>query len=103
MAMGLMAWALAILGQRERARELMARGALIDPDNTEMTINFARALAACDDLEGACDILEPVLAGADRAFLDNILISPDVKPFLDHPRFHAMVAAVEERLARPPG
>jgi adenylate cyclase len=103
MAMGLMAWALAILGQRERARELMARGALIDPDNTEMTINFARALAAYDDLEGACDILEPVLAGADRAFLDNILISPDVKPFLDHPRFHAMVAAVEERLARPPG
>jgi Flp pilus assembly protein TadD len=103
MAMGLMAWALAVLGESDRARELVRRGLLIDPDNAEMRINLTRALAACDDLDGACDILEPILATAGRAFLDNLLLAPDAKPFFGHPRFQAMIAAAEARLARAPG
>jgi adenylate cyclase len=103
MAMGLMAWALAVLGETDRARELVRRGLLIDPDNGEMRVNFTRALAACDDLEGACDVLEPLLATADRAFLGNILLAPDAKPFFGHPRFQAMITAAEARLVRAPG
>jgi adenylate cyclase len=99
MAMGLMAWALAVLGECERARELIDRGLLIDPDNVEMKINFSRALAACHDLEKACDILEPIMGHADRLFLDNMSFAPDVEPFRGHPRFQAMIAAAEARLA----
>lgn len=99
-AMGLLAWALAVLGEHDRARELISRGMMVDPDNYEMHANFARALGAMGELDASLNILEPLLEGIDQFRLNAFLSAPDIDVVRDHPRFKALVAAAASRLAR---
>ena len=99
-AMGVGVGALAALGESDRAKEWMDRGLLIDPDNLLLRYNFACTLAAwLNDPEAALAMLGPVL---ERDHGDNTAtakVDPDLAGLREDPRFQAMIAAAEARLA----
>jgi adenylate cyclase len=99
-AMGHGSIALAVLGQAERAKEWMNRALLVDPDNVDMRYNFACAFAIhLKDNDGAIEMLRPILAKVARAFVNYAKIDPDLEPVRGDPRFKAMIADAEARLA----
>jgi adenylate cyclase len=101
-AMGFGADALLVLGQTERAREWMERALLFDPENWTMRYNFVCALAInAHDLEGALAMLGPCFDDRQLAHgrLRHARIDPDLDPLRDDPRFQAMIAGAEARLA----
>jgi adenylate cyclase len=97
---GYSAYALATLGEAERAKERMSRALLIDPDNLNMRYNFACALLIhLKETEAALDMLGPVLEKLAIGFLNHAKTDPDFITIRDNPRFKAMIAAAEARLA----
>jgi adenylate cyclase len=99
-AMAFGASALAVLGEAERAKEWMSRALLIDPENRLMRYNFACALIAyLNDADGALEMLGPVLAQDPGSLVRNAKTDPDFDALRDDPRFQAMLAAAEARLA----
>ena len=100
-AMGAGVGALAALGESERARDWMNRALLIDPDNLQMRYNFACTLAtALGDADAALDMLGPALErdeGGQHVW--DARNDPDLASLRDDPRFQAMVAKAEARLA----
>ena len=94
------AYALATLGEAERAKERMNRALLIDPDDWNMRYNFACVLVIhLDEPDAALDVLGPVLENVAASFLSHIKVDPDFLRLRDNPRFKAMIAAAEARLA----
>jgi adenylate cyclase len=92
--------ALAALGETDRAKDWMRRALLIDPDNLMMRNNFACTLAAwLGDPEAALAMLEPVLERDTGVLVRNARTDPDFAGLRDDPRFQAMIAAAEARLA----
>jgi adenylate cyclase len=92
--------ALAVLGEAERAKEWMARALLIDPENLLMRYNFACALIAhLNDADAALAMLEPVLERDPGHNLEAAKTDPDFDTLRNDPRFGAMLAAAEARLA----
>ncbi|HVU29674.1 MAG TPA: TIR domain-containing protein [Sphingomicrobium sp.] len=90
--------ALAVLGERERAREWMERALLIDPDNLNMRYNFACAMARdLDDPEGALKMLESSISRL-RGSIGNLEFDPDLASIRDDPRFHKILADAKQRL-----
>jgi adenylate cyclase len=93
--------ALASLGESERAKDLMNRALLLDPSNINMRYNLACILILdLHDPEAALDMLVPLFANEISVELFNWSKSdPDFATVRDHPRFKAMIAAAEARLA----
>jgi adenylate cyclase len=92
--------ALAVLGERDRAREWVARALLIDPDNMNMRYNFACAFVTqLKDADSALEMLGPVFATWNSGFLKHAKADPDLDTIRDDPRFKAMLAAAEARVA----
>jgi adenylate cyclase len=92
--------ALAVLGEAERTRDWMDRALLLDPDNLHMRYNFACALIAhLKDADAALGMLGPVLERAPGDNLNAAKNDPDLNALRDNPRFQAMIAAAEARLA----
>ena len=78
----------------------MNRALLIDPDNLRMRYKFACALATwLDDPDAALDMLGPVLERDPGWLVTMCANDPDFAGLRDDPRFQAMVAAAEARLA----
>jgi adenylate cyclase len=103
-AMGHGSDALAVLGQGERAKEWMSRALLISPDNMNMRYNFACAFAVhLKDADAALDMLEPVVAKCAVGLINHLKMDPDLDTLRDLPRFQAMVAAADARLAAEKG
>jgi adenylate cyclase len=99
-AMGFVAGALATLGDEAGTREWIARALLIDPENRSMRYNLACALALnMGDSEGAIDLLTPYFPTVTRSELKHMAVDPDMERLRDHPRFKAMVAEAQARLA----
>jgi adenylate cyclase len=98
-AMGHGSWALAALGEGERAKDWMGRALLIDPENMTMRYNCACALANnLNDKEAALEILGPAFEKMGTGLLNHAKIDPDLGAIRDDPRFKAMIAAAEARL-----
>jgi len=98
--LGYSGYASAALGEAERAKERMNRALLIDPDNWNMRYNFSCVLIIfLQELEAALDLLAPVFEKATVGILNYAKVDPDLTALHDHPRFQAMVAAAEARLA----
>jgi adenylate cyclase len=92
--------ALAALGEGERAKEWIGRALLIDPDNWLMRYNLACALtSSLNDNETALELLGPVFANISAALLRAAQTDPDFDPLRAEPRFAAMLADAEARLA----
>ena len=97
---GYSAYALGALGEVERAKERQNRALLIDPDNLNMRYNFACTLVLdLNEIDAALDLLGPFFETAATGFLDHAKADPDFAALRDNPRFKAMVAAAEARLA----
>ena len=98
-AMGHASVALAVLGQRERAKDWMSRALLIDPENINSRYNFACALANyLNDTEGALEMLGPAFEKMGAGLVTHAKVDPDFDCIRDDPRFKAMLAAAEARL-----
>jgi adenylate cyclase len=99
-AVGYSAYALAVLGEGESAKARMSRALLMDPDNFQMRYNFACLLSVhLKDSEAALKMLGPAFAMMSGAFLPYAKADPDLDSLHDDPRWQAMVAAAEARLA----
>ena len=97
------AYALAALGESERAKTRMNRALLIDPENWNMRYAFACSLSVyLKDKEAALKMLESVFATISDAFLPYAKADPDFESLRDDPRYQAMVAAAEARLSAAP-
>ena len=79
----------------------MNRALLIDPDNWVMRYNFACTLAASLNVpDAALDMLGQALErDVGSSLLHDFAVDPDLAGLRDDPRFQAMVAKAEERLA----
>ncbi len=101
-AMGCGVGALAAMGQAARAREMIDRGLMIDPDNIMMRYNFACGVSAyLGDADTALELLGPVSAKISASMLEHAKYDPDLDPIRDDPRFKALIAGAEARLAEP--
>ncbi|MDZ4741773.1 MAG: adenylate/guanylate cyclase domain-containing protein [Alphaproteobacteria bacterium] len=98
-AMGFAVGAHATLGNAERAKEMAKRALLLDPDNKNMRYNFACGFVQMGDIEAALDLLEPVLAQSGIEHVNWTKKDSDLDPIREHPRYRAMIAAAEARLA----
>jgi len=94
------AYALASLGESERAKTRMNRALVIDPDNWDMRYNFACALNShLKEKEAALEMLKALFDEITGSFLRYLKADPDLESLHDDPRYQAMVAAAEARLA----
>jgi adenylate cyclase len=94
------AYALAVLGETERCKVRMERALLVDPNSFTMRYNFACALSAhLKDKQTALDMLAKVFETVTDTFLPYAKADPDLDLLRDEPRYKAMVAAAEARLA----
>jgi adenylate cyclase len=100
-ALGMIASGLAILGEKERAKEWIERALVIDPDNLNMRYNFACVLAnELLDADAAFELLETVYSKCG-SFMHTIAESdPDMDVLRDDPRFDRMLADARQRLAK---
>jgi adenylate cyclase len=100
-AMGFAVGSLAALGEAERAKEWAERALLLDPDNINLRYNFACSLITdLHDYDAALDLLAPRFETMSIEVLNWVKTDPDLDPVRDHPRFKAMLAAAEARLAQ---
>ena len=100
-AMGFTIDALATLGEVDRAKELMKRALLLDPGNINMRYNLAcMTLVQLHDQDGCLDMLEPLFKEISLSLLNWTKADADLDAIRDHPRFKALIAATEVRLAR---
>jgi len=78
----------------------MNRALLIDPDNLNMRYNFACVLLIhLNEIDAALDLLGPVLEKVAIGGLNHAKVDPDFVVLHDNPRFKAMIAAAEARVA----
>ncbi|WIG56283.1 MAG: Adenylate cyclase [Rhodanobacteraceae bacterium] len=94
------AYALAALGEAERAKTRMNRALVVDPENWDMRYNFGCALNGhLRDGQAALDMLGPLFATITEPLLRYLKADPDLESLHDDPRYQSMVAAAEARLA----
>lgn len=94
------AYALAAMGEGERAKARMERTLLIDPDNFNTRYNFACALSVhLQDKQAALNMLGAAYETISEGFLAYAKADPDLDLLRDDPRYQALVAEAEARLA----
>jgi adenylate cyclase len=99
-ALGAGVAALAALGEADRARDWVRRALLIDPDNLLMRYNFACTFVrSLGDPDAALGMLGPVLERDTGKMVTAAPTDPDLASLRGDPRFQAMLAAAEARLA----
>jgi adenylate cyclase len=92
--------ALAVLGERERAKERMERALLVGPDNITTRYNFVCTLANyLKDRDAALEMLRPAFEQMGAGLIHHAKIDPDLDLIRDDPRFKEMLAAAEERVS----
>ena len=91
--------ALVYMGESARAEEWIERALLMDPDNSNMRYNIACALTSAGQNDRAIDMLEQEFPLLQPEALRWFKLDPDLDPLRDIPRFKAMIAATEARLA----
>jgi len=99
-ALGFGAFALAALGDADRAKEWIKRALLMDPENITMRWNLACALARyTHDHQGAIDLLESFIDRAPAPLVKYLRLDTDLDPLRSDPRFERLAASAEQRIA----
>jgi adenylate cyclase len=98
-ALALGAIMLAYLGEKERAKEWASRALTIEPDDVMDHYNIACAFAQMGEPDQALDLLETCLRRAPPKHLGIMRRDPDLMPLHSHPRYQALIAREEARLA----
>jgi adenylate cyclase len=100
-ALAIGAGALAELGETDRAREWMRRALLVDPDNRLLCYNLACAclLPAMNHHDTAIDLLRPYMTRANAGQMLHLAADPDLDPLREDPRFQALIAEAQARIA----
>jgi adenylate cyclase len=91
--------ALVALHEIDRAKEWTARALLLDPDNTNLIFNLACNMASLGELDRAIELLAPVFERVQRQNLLWFAADTTLDPIRDDPRYKAMLAQAEGRLA----
>ena len=100
-AMAFLVIALAMLGENERMKEWIERAVLLDPDNLNMRYNLACVLIkVAHDNDAGLGMLEFVLERCLADVVNWVHGDADLDPVRDDPRFGAMLAAAEARIAQ---
>jgi adenylate cyclase len=92
---------LASLGERDRAKEWVVRGRLLDPGNVSLLYNFACAMVQLRDIDAALELLQSVTDQMNAGMLSWIEADSDLDPMRDDPRFRAMLEQARQRLGAP--
>ena len=94
------AYALAMFGHADRAREWTRRALLLDPDNLTMRYNLAcTMIRQLGDSNEALDALGPFFDKMNSTtWIRHIEADPDLDPVRDQPRFKEMLESAKERL-----
>ena len=90
---------LVALREVDRAKEWTERALLLDPDNPNLRYNLACCMVSLGETTMAIELLEPVLAGAQQQNLTWFSVDNSLDPIRDDPRFKAMCANAQTRLA----
>jgi len=99
-AMALGVGDLAYLGEKERAKEWASRVLIIQPEDAGDYHNLACALVQLNELDGALDLLERYTPKMAPERIDWIKRDIDLEPLHHDPRFQALIAQCEARLAQ---
>lgn len=92
--------ALFVLGETERGKAWIERALILDPDNINMRYNLACTLInQAGDEEAGLDLLEAMIDHLQPEALNWWKVDPDMNSVREHPRYKAMIAAAEARLA----
>jgi adenylate cyclase len=89
------ACALALLGQRERAKEWLDRVLAIDPDDHNALYNVACAYSLLGEGTLAIDILERILPTFSSDFRKWFKHDSDFDPIRSHPRYQNLAKLIE--------
>jgi adenylate cyclase len=99
-ALGYGAFALAALGDGNRAKEFIKRALLMDPDNLTMRWNLTCALSRhLGDKDAAIELLTSFVERTPPAMVKYLRLDTDLDPIRDDPRFEALASAAEQRVA----
>ena len=90
--------ALVALRETERAKEWTERALLLEPDNLNLRYNLACAMVSLGESTLAIELLEPVMARAQRQNLTWFATDNSLDPIRDDPRLEALIARAEARL-----
>jgi len=94
--------ALVALNEVDRAKEWTARARLLDPDNINLNFNLACNMISLGELDTAIELLAPVIVRAQRQNLLWFAADTTLDPLRSDPRYAALVAEAEARLASTP-
>ncbi|MGZ3195812.1 MAG: TIR domain-containing protein [Croceibacterium sp.] len=97
-ALGSGSVALAVMGDGARAKEWATRAVLIDPDNISMRYNLACGLLFLNDLDTACEMLEPYFEKVSITQIQHCVIDPDIDPLRCDERFQSMLQGALDRV-----
>ena len=99
-AMSFAIGALIALGEKERAMELAERALLLAPPGDVSHIyNLACAMSLLGESDRSIDLLESILGALQSEALTWIKTDTTLDNVREHPRFKAVIAAAEARLA----
>jgi len=94
--------ALVALNEVDRAKEWAARATLLDPDNRNLNYNLACNMVKLGEFDMALQLLTPIITSAPRPNLLWYESDTSLDPIRDDPRYRALVAQAQARLAAAP-
>jgi adenylate cyclase len=92
---------LAVLGEKERAKEWATRARLVDPENANLHYNLACAMASLGEIDLTLETLAGIAPRLSSGMLSWMEADTDFDAIREEPRFKALVDKVKARLAKP--
>src|SRR5262249_21630161 len=99
-------WALAYgaaelvnLGEGSRAKQWALRALATEPDDPGLHYNLAGVFSQMGETERSLDLLESCVPKLAAEYVDWIKKDTDLVPLRAHPRYQALIARAEARLA----
>jgi adenylate cyclase len=88
------------LGDNERAKDWISRTFIIEPDDAIIHYNLACNFAQMNELDRSLDLLESCAHKISATVVvNNLKHDSDLAPLRNHPRYQALLAREEARLA----